>query len=79
MINKLIEIDFKGILLLDDIHLNAEMQALWDWIPIVKKIDLTKFGHNSGTGVVMFGDSKLMGTIGESNVFDFESNVNVKQ
>jgi predicted O-methyltransferase YrrM len=79
MINKLIEIDFKGIVILDDIHLNAEMQALWDWIPVRRKVDLTKFGHNSGTGVVLFGDSKLMGSVGDSNVFDFEGNVDIQK
>ena len=78
MIDKLIETGFKGILLLDDIHVNTEMQAFWDWIPVRRKIDLTKFGHSSGTGVVLFGDSKLMGTVGDSNVFDFEGDVNVQ-
>jgi hypothetical protein len=79
MISKLIEMDFKGILLLDDIHLNPEMQSLWDWIPAGRKVDLTRFGHNSGTGAVLFGDSKLMGTFDGSNVFDFEGDVNIKQ
>lgn len=78
MIKKLVENDFKGILLLDDIHLNPEMQSLWDWIPAGRKVDLTRFGHNSGTGAVLFGDSKLMGTFGDSNIFDFEGNVDGK-
>lgn len=59
MINRLIELNFQGILLLDDIHLNSDMNALWDWIP-VKKIDLTNIGHNSGTGAVLFGESKII-------------------
>ena len=79
MISKLIEMDFKGILLLDDIHLNTEMQSFWDWIPAGRKVDLTRFGHNSGTGAVLFGDSKLMGTFGGSEIFDFEGDVNVQQ
>jgi len=79
MISKLMEMDFKGILLLDDIHLNQEMQSFWDWIPNGRKVDLTRFGHNSGTGAVLFGDSKLMGTFDGSNVFDFEGDVNIKQ
>lgn len=79
MIKKLVERDFKGILLLDDIHLNPEMQSFWDWIPVGKKVDLTQFGHNSGTGAVLFGNSKLLGTDWSSNVFDFEGDVNIQQ
>lgn len=79
MITKLVEMDFKGILLLDDIHLNPEMQSFWDWIPAGRKVDMSRFGHNSGTGVVLFGDSKIMGTFGDSNIFDFEGDINIKQ
>lgn len=79
MISKLIEIDFKGILLLDDIHLSAEMQSFWDWIPAGRKVDLTRFGHSSGTGAVLFGDSKLVGTTEGSNIFNFEGDINIKQ
>ena len=79
MISKLIEMDFKGILLLDDIHLNPEMQSFWDWIPVGRKVDLTRLGHHSGTGAVLFGDSKLMGNFGESEIFDFEGYVNIQQ
>ena len=51
--NKLIELNWKGYLFLDDIHLNAEMVAFWNSIT-QEKIDLTKIGHWSGTGVVIF-------------------------
>jgi hypothetical protein len=79
MISKLIEMDFKGILLLDDIHLNPEMQSFWDWIPVGRKVDLSRFGHSSGTGAVLFGDSKLMGNFGGSEIFDFEGDVNIQE
>lgn len=49
----LIENNYKGIVVCDDIHLNADMDALWDWIP-KPKIDVTKYGHWSGTGIVLF-------------------------
>lgn len=59
MINKLIELDYRGILLLDDIHLNEKMNEFWNWIPL-KKFDLTKIGHYSGSGAVLFGDSEIV-------------------
>lgn len=52
----LIENNYKGIVVCDDIHLNADMDALWNWIP-KPKIDVTKYGHWSGTGIVMFDTS----------------------
>jgi len=53
MIKKLVEVGFKGILMLDDIHLNPEMQSFWDEIQYTK-IDLSRIGHYSGTGIVFF-------------------------
>jgi len=51
--NKLEEINWKGVLILDDIYLNPEMKSFWDSIT-QEKIDLTKVGHWSGTGAVIF-------------------------
>jgi hypothetical protein len=48
---------FRGILLLDDIHLNEGMRKFWDWVPL-KKYDITKYGHFSGTGLVVFDESQ---------------------
>ena len=47
---------FRGIMLVDDIHLNEGMKKFWDWIPL-KKYDITSYGHFSGTGVVVFDES----------------------
>lgn len=44
---------FRGILLCDDIHLNAGMRNFWQGIQLPKE-DLTQFGHYSGTGLVHF-------------------------
>jgi len=53
MIQKLKDVGFKGILMLDDIHINEEMYAFWNDIDL-KKIDATSIGHYSGTGFVSF-------------------------
>lgn len=47
------EINYKGILLLDDIHLNPEMKLFWKSI-LEEKYDLTSKGHSTGTGVIIF-------------------------
>jgi predicted nicotinamide N-methyase len=46
-------IDWKGILLLDDIHLNPEMDKFWDGIHHTKQ-DVKGLAHFTGTGVVLF-------------------------
>jgi predicted O-methyltransferase YrrM len=50
----LIEINWNGTLLLDDIYLNDIMKKFWNMIPTNKKEDITKIGHWSGTGIVNF-------------------------
>jgi hypothetical protein len=45
---------FKGLLVLDDIHLNEPMKRFWRFIDMPKE-DLTDIGHWSGTGIVDFG------------------------
>lgn len=42
-----------GILILDDIHLNEQMQTFWNGIPN-DKLDISNIGHQTGTGVVFF-------------------------
>lgn len=55
MIQKLIDLKYNGYVLLDDIHLNQDMQNFWDSIPTtVRKVDLTELGHWSGTGLLFF-------------------------
>jgi trans-aconitate methyltransferase len=41
--------------LFDDIHLNPEMQEFWDSlnVPCKQKIDITQYGHGSGTGLLI--------------------------
>ena len=53
MISSLIKDGYKGLLVLDDIRLNPDMEALWAWVPL-KKLDATALGHWSGTGIVVF-------------------------
>lgn len=52
----LIDGGFNGILLLDDIHLNPQMEDFWNSIKL-KKYDITKYGHWSGTGLVIFDET----------------------
>lgn len=47
---------FRGVLVVDDIHLNEGMKRFWEWIPL-KKYDITKYGHYSGTGIVVFDET----------------------
>jgi len=47
------DINYKGILMLDDIHLNLEMEKFWSNI-IEEKWDITSKGHWSGSGLVLF-------------------------
>lgn len=49
----LIEHNWKGVLVLDDIHLNKEMEKFWSDITLPKE-DWTDLGHACGTGIVFF-------------------------
>ena len=51
--NYLKEINWVGYLILDDIYLNDEMKSFWNDISN-EKYDITKYGHWSGTGLVIF-------------------------
>jgi hypothetical protein len=53
--NKLIDNNYKGLLILDDIFKNKDMESFWNTISL-PKIDITKYGHITGTGVVLFND-----------------------
>ena len=50
--------NYSGILILDDICLNPEMKKVWSEIKQTK-VDITKYGHWSGTGLVIFDDQKF--------------------
>lgn len=49
----LVENNWDGIMLCDDINLNEEMRRFWKEIHH-EKYDITQYGHFSGTGIVMF-------------------------
>ena len=50
-LNYLKKINYTGNLILDDIHLNKEMEFFWENI-VEDKLDISNIGHGSGTGVV---------------------------
>lgn len=47
------KIKYLGCLMLDDIKLNSNMSSYWNSIQ-EEKYDISKFGHWSGTGLVIF-------------------------
>jgi|9_EtaG_2_1085328.scaffolds.fasta_scaffold04713_2 fibronectin type 3 domain-containing protein len=54
--------NYKGILILDDIHYNNQMEQVWDYVKSndVLTLDVTKYGHlldSAGTGIVVFNKS----------------------
>jgi predicted O-methyltransferase YrrM len=54
LLDLLMKYNYQGIMLLDDINAFPEMQKFWQKLNF-NKIDLTKYGHWSGTGLVDFG------------------------
>jgi hypothetical protein len=55
IINQLKEHGFNGLLIVDDIRLNTIMENVWNSVPSdLKKVDVTQFGHWSGTGIVVY-------------------------
>jgi len=52
-INFLKKINYEGVVLCDDIHLNQNMRdVFWKCVPKDYKYDITKLGHWSGTGAI---------------------------
>lgn len=49
----LVEKQYRGVTLWDDIHHNLGMQNFWHKIKMPKE-DLTERGHHSGTGLIVF-------------------------
>lgn len=52
-VNHLVKINYKGLVMFDDIHLNEEMSNFWNGLKN-EKYDLTEIGHHSGTGIAIF-------------------------
>lgn len=55
LIDLLKENNYKGILIMDDIHDFPELLKIWNEISI-PKFDITKYGHYSGFGLVDFSE-----------------------
>jgi hypothetical protein len=52
---------YQGIAVFDDIFYFKEMtDNFWDKVPAEHKLDLTRVGHWSGTGLVYFNPSKIL-------------------
>lgn len=52
-VDYLIENNYRGITIFDDIQVNNEMIKFWDSISL-EKLNITHIGHGSGTGIVFF-------------------------
>lgn len=55
ILNALRDNNYKGIVILDDINIFEPMSELWKNIK-EKKYEITKYGHWSGTGIILFSD-----------------------
>lgn len=58
IVREFIRNGFDGIMICDDIYLNDAMRNFWNSIPL-KKIDITKYGHWTGTGVIIFEENVI--------------------
>jgi hypothetical protein len=61
-ISQITNAGFRGVMILDDIHLNPEMERLWRRLksqPGTTALDVTAIGHASGTGLVAFGPATV--------------------
>lgn len=52
-VDHLHKINYKGLVMFDDIYLNNEMTNFWDGLKN-EKYDLTEIGHHTGTGIAIF-------------------------
>jgi predicted O-methyltransferase YrrM len=60
IVHDLIYYKYKGVLVLDNIHVNQDMKQVWNEIPTqIKKIDATSIGHHTGTGILIFNPSNI--------------------
>jgi predicted O-methyltransferase YrrM len=58
LLQELSKHQYKGIMICDDICLNSQMDEFWKNIKL-RKFDITKYGHYSGTGVVVFDKNAI--------------------
>lgn len=56
--NKLVSLGWRGVLMCDDLHVNSEMKRFWSEIGY-PKIEVTKYGHSSGTGLVIMDNTEF--------------------
>lgn len=58
----LVENNYKGITIWDDIHLNEEMKIFWNGVE-QNKMDVSDYGHITGTGIIFFSDDIEIGLL----------------
>jgi predicted O-methyltransferase YrrM len=57
-IESLKRLNFRGMVIMDDIHINDGMRKFWRDIDVAK-YDVSAYGHWSGTGLVVFDETKF--------------------
>lgn len=58
MLGMLLEREYKGLLICDDIYYSESMTSFWNEVKL-KKHDVTCYGHFSGTGIIIFDPATL--------------------
>ena len=58
LITALMCANYKGVVMCDDIYLNRAMIDFWNWVPLTK-MDVSEYGHWSGTGLILFDSSSV--------------------
>jgi hypothetical protein len=66
IIQRLLDLNYKGIVLCDDIWVNEAMREFWESLKL-KKIDCTKYGHVTGTGILVFDPDVVDVSVRECN------------
>jgi hypothetical protein len=65
IMDRLKELNYSGIILLDDIinhpepEINKCMNEFWNNIKEEKKYDFTKYGHTTGTGIIIMNNNDI--------------------
>jgi len=59
ILQSLIDAEYDGVLICDDIHLNSGMRRFWENVSLDKE-DISDIGHCSGTGIIYFRENTSM-------------------
>jgi hypothetical protein len=55
----LVERKFKGVMICDDIHHQPMLEHFWNQIPLNSRRDISQYGHQTGTGALIFSPNDV--------------------